>query len=343
MSLTRIVILGAGTMGTNMALDFARSGFEPQVVEVDEEQRARSREYARFGARFLHLNGLAKDDPEKVVGRIAFLEHPVRVMRAFSEAQWIVEAVPEKLELKHKVLTEAEAVAPEDAIVTSNTSSFLPSRIAGKLRRPERMLVTHFWNPPHLLPLVEVVPHPGTAPEVVDALLKVLVETGKHPILLRKEISGFIGNRLAFALQREAMDLIAKGVASAEDIDAVAALGFGRRIPISGIFGTCDLGGLDVYAAICDELFPGLCNDAAAPEKLKELVAQGKLGVKTGAGWRVYSQAEIEKLRHALSEELVRHANRDHADHSRSKAAQHTMILRGPSSATLPKVEKRGQ
>ncbi|GMV82616.1 MAG: butyryl-CoA dehydrogenase [Planctomycetota bacterium] len=339
MSTVSVVILGAGTMGTNIALDLARAGYRPQVVEVDADQRNRSREYARAGARFMHSNGLTDVHGEKLAERVTYAESPEQ---ALPTAEWVIEVVPEDLAVKQRVLAEAEKLASPTATISSNTSSILPSKLAAALKHPERFLATHFWNPAHLLPLVEVVPHAGTKQEVIDRVVKLLADAGKHPILLKREIAGFLGNRLAFARQREAMARVARGVAPPEDIDAVAALGFGRRMPISGIFGTADLGGLDVYRAICDELFPGLCADRAAPAKLRELVEQGKLGVKSGAGWRIYSTAEIEKLQQTLSEELVRHAQRDQADQTRAAAAQHTMILDSRSDASLRRM-KQGQ
>ena len=138
-----------------------------------------------------------------------------------------------------------------------------------------------------------------------------LERCGKQVVVLQKEVPGFIGNRLAFALQREAMDLVAKGVASPAEIDTVIRAGFGRRIPVSGIFGTADLGGLDVYLAICQSILPDLCAQTGAPAELKRLVASGRLGLKSGEGWYNYSSTEAAALRDAIATELVHHARRD--------------------------------
>jgi 3-hydroxybutyryl-CoA dehydrogenase len=233
---------------------------------------------------------------------------------AISGAEVVVEAVPENLSLKRRVFAGLEKLCRAEAILASNTSTFMPSKLAESLAHPQRFLVMHYWNPAHLMPLVEVVPHPRTEPTAVSRVTALLESCGKRPVLVRSEVPGFIGNRLAFALQREAMALVAKGVATPEDIDAVARAGFGRRIPVSGIFATADLGGLDVYSAICDQLFPDLCQDAAAPAALHQLVARGCLGVKSGRGWYEYTPAQITALRAELSEELIARAKHDRDD-----------------------------
>jgi 3-hydroxybutyryl-CoA dehydrogenase len=146
---------------------------------------------------------------------------------------------------------------------------------------------------------------------VTEEVRQLLVRCNKTPVLVRKEIDGFIGNRLAFALQREAMDLVARGVATPEDIDTVARTSFGRRIPVSGIFGTADLGGLDVYLEVCRSLFPQLCNDRVLPEALRRSVEHGHLGVKTRHGWKQYTAEEVAALNESLTGELVRQLQRD--------------------------------
>lgn len=308
MSTPTIALLGAGTMGTNIALDFAAHGFTVKLTDSIAAQLEKSRELARANAAILEKHGLLREAAGEVLARI---ENVPKLAEAVAGAELVVEAVPERLELKRQVFAELEKLCGHDTILASNTSTFMPSMLAEGLRHPERLLVAHYWNPAHLLPLVELVPHPRTAPEVLERVRALLLQCGKRPIVLKKEVLGFIGNRLAFALQREAMDLVAKGVASPEDIDAVASTSFGRRIPVSGVFGTADLGGLDVYAAICDSIFPDLCADKGAPAALKALVARGRLGAKTGAGWRDYTAEEIATLREALSAELIRQAKRD--------------------------------
>ncbi|MGV3722218.1 MAG: 3-hydroxyacyl-CoA dehydrogenase family protein, partial [Actinomycetota bacterium] len=218
----------------------------------------------------------------------------------------VIEAVSENLELKRALFREIGDYAPKDAVLASNTSSFVPSLLSAAAGRPERFLVAHYWNPAHLIPLVELVPSSETAPEVVEALCALYERLGKKPVVVRKEVLGFIGNRLQFALLREALSLVESGVATPEDIDTVVRSSFGRRLPVTGLFHTADLAGLDVLLAICRVLFPDLAANEAPGPAMSELVAAGRLGAKTDAGWFTYGPGEAEALRATLGAELIR-------------------------------------
>lgn len=295
-------------MGANIALNFAAHGFGVRLTDARESQLEAARGLMLVSAELLARHDLL---PEPITSVLTRVECKTDLDEAVAGAELILEAVPEDLELKRRIFADLERKSPSRTILASNTSTFVPSLVATGLAHPERMVVMHYWNPAHLIPLVEVVPHPRSTAAVLDRVMAVLKHCAKRPVLLRKEAPGFIGNRLAFALQREAMDLVAKGVASPEDIDAVARSGFGRRIPVSGIFGTADLGGLDVYLAVCRSIFPELCAEKTVPPALEQLVEQGRLGVKSGAGWSQYTPEQIQALRVALTEELVRQAKRD--------------------------------
>lgn len=308
MPLETLAILGAGTMGANIALDLAAHGKIVRLFDAKTEQLSVARTLISANAVALQAHGLLVDSVDAVLARVHFA---AGLANAADGAELVLEAIPENLNLKRALYAELEALIPEDAILASNTSTFMPSLLAEGLRRPERFLVVHYWNPAHLLPLVEMVPHARTEPGAAERVHMLLKTCGKQPIILKKEVPGFIGNRLAFALQREAMDLVAKGVATPDEIDAVVRGGFGRRVPVTGIFGTADLGGLDVYAAICDSIFPGLCAAHGTPEVLTRLIEQGRLGVKSGAGWRAYTPEEAAALRAALGEALIQYARQD--------------------------------
>lgn len=302
------MIVGAGTMGTNIALNFASHGFEVILADPQSIQLEKARSLATANAALLEKNGLLSEPVPSVLARIRC--EPDFKMHAPS-ADLVVEAVSERLDLKCQVFADLDRVCSQGAILASNTSTFMPSLLSAHLGHPERMLVMHYWNPAHLIPLVEIVPHPKTAPEVVERVTSLLNKCGKRSVLVRKEVPGFIGNRLAFAIQREAMDLVANEVATPAEIDLVASAGFGRRISVTGVFGTADLGGLDVYLSICNSIFPDLSTAKKAPEILSQLVAEGKLGIKSGAGWTDYTQEQILALQTALTEELVRQAAKD--------------------------------
>jgi len=306
---TTIAIVGAGTMGANIALDFAGHGFGVRLADVNPAQLEVARVTIETNARLLTQHGLLDD----AISRVADIVFTADLGRVAEGAVVVIEAVSENLEIKQKVFADLDRQCATEVILASNTSTFMPSKLAEGLMHPERLLVLHYWNPAHLVPLVEVVPHAGTLPAVVAWSRTLLEGCQKRPVVLTQEIAGFIGNRLAFALQREAMDLVARGIATPEDIDTVVKTGFGRRLPVSGLFGTADLGGLDVYQAVCQSLFPNLCDQKEVPAALAERVAAKQLGVKTGEGWSRYDAASADALRMAVAEELIRQAKLDRA------------------------------
>lgn len=309
--ISRVTIIGAGTMGANIALNLASAGAAVCLTDISEQQLAAALVTVKANAAFLSANMLLREDVADVLRRIAC---ETNLPTALAHAQLIIEAIPENLQMKLGLFAELDRSCAPEVIFASNTSTFLPSALASGLvhsPRATRLLVLHYWNPAHLIPLVEIVPHPRTDALVLAQVTRLVERGGKTAVVLRKETLGFIGNRLAFALQREAMDLVAKGVASPEEIDRVVKAGFGRRLPVTGVFGTADLGGLDVYLSICEHLYPDLCASSKAPADLQRLVATGRLGVKSGAGWKDYSPAEITALKDELAQELVLRAQLD--------------------------------
>ena len=319
MEKTKIAVIGAGTMGANIALSFAVHGFEVRLCDVSEAQLEKARASLRKHAAMMRSHGITTKAEAEVLAKVAF---GTDIEQSVDGVNLVLEAVRESLQLKLQVFTKLDRLCAPDVILASTTSTLMPSELAVGLinaHRKSRFLVMHYWNPAHLIPLVEVVPHRETQQEVLDFATTLLERCEMLPIQLRKEVPGFIGNRLAFALQREAMSLVSKGVAAPEDIDKVVKSSFGRRMPLTGIFGTADLGGLDVYLAICRLLFPDLCNDAKPNEQLARLVEQGKLGVKTGEGWKTYSPKQADDLYESLTVELIHRARQDNlvrSDHA---------------------------
>ena len=307
MSIRQIAVLGAGLMGTNIALDFALAGYPVRLTDAFPAQLQRSRETAVTNLQQLLEHDAVSEPEEAVLDRIAWRE---TVAETVGGADLVIEAVSEELELKRTLYRELAPHLTDTAILASNTSSFMPSLLADAVPSPERFLVAHYWNPAHLIPLVELVPSARTAPEVVEVLLALYVALGKQPVIVRKEALGFIGNRLQFALIREALSLVESGVATPADIDTVVRGSFGRRLPVTGLFQTADLAGLDVLHAICGVLFPDLAANSEPGPSMAALVAEGRLGTKTGAGWYDYGPGEAEALRARLGEELIRRSER---------------------------------
>lgn len=231
--------------------------------------------------------------------------------RAVKNASFIIEAIPEDLSLKHRLFRDLEAICDKDTLMASNTSGLSPTQLALPLSCRERFIVLHFWDPAHLVPLVEMVRIIETSDGTVQRAMDVLRTMRKKPVILNKEIKGFIGNRLQFALFREAQYLLEQGVASREDIDAAVTFGIGRRLPVTGPLLSADMGGLDVFAAISDYLFRDLSQATAALPVLTDLVAENKLGQKSGEGFYRWDPPQSEILNKKREAELIRFLKQD--------------------------------
>ncbi|EIM07160.1 putative 3-hydroxybutyryl-CoA dehydrogenase [Planococcus antarcticus DSM 14505] len=294
----KISILGAGTMGHSIALSAAWAGQTVSVYGINEQDLENADKGLNNKLKVMADNELfTAEQAEKIRKRIRLT---TLLEGAISDSTFIIEVVPEVLELKKELYSRLETLISDDVIIASNTSGFKPSLLAEEMRQPNRFLVTHFWNPGHLIPLVEVVKGEHTDEATVERALNVLKEMNKKAILLHKEIPGFIGNRLQYALFREAQALLDAGAASKEDIDAAVTYSIGRRLPVTGPLMTADMGGLDVFAAISNYLFEDLAKDQQSGETLSKLVEEKKLGDKTGEGfysWEPDISAELNKER----------------------------------------------
>lgn len=278
----RAAVLGAGIMGRNIAIALVRGGVEVSLFSRSEQTlldagRALERE------------------------RAAQIAYTTSIAEASSGAGLIIESVPESLALKLDVLREAESAATNDSVIATNTSSLSLSRLAEALARPGRFLGLHWFNPAHLIPLVEVVPIEPTSAEVVDWSASFLARIGKRPLVLAKPIEGFLANRLQYALIREALQLVSDGVATPEQIDAVITDCLGLRWAALGPMRTTDLAGVPTAMAVANQLFPTLSNATAPQPPLTELIDRGRLGVATCAGFFTYrDDDEVAQTRDRL-------------------------------------------
>ncbi|WP_214630401.1 3-hydroxyacyl-CoA dehydrogenase family protein [Paenibacillus agaridevorans] len=264
----RIGVLGAGTMGLAIASLFAEHGYEVSLYEPNDEMLRSVKNRLNKGT----LNIQLTNNFEKAVAK----------------ADLIIECVPEQLTVKREVYRQlASAIRPE-AIVASNTSTFPLQTLAQELPFANQMVIVHFFNPAHLIPLVEMVGLPDTPPSILEELAALLRKCGKTPVVLNKDIPGFIANRLQAALMREACYLLDNGVANAAQIDTVVSEGLGLRWAIKGPFEIADLGGLDIWAKVTGQLFPALSISTDTPGTIEKMVACGDLGVKSGSGYYQY-------------------------------------------------------
>lgn len=279
----RVAILGAGTMGHSIAISVAWANLEVKLYGVDNEDIKRAEKAIDEKLEFLVGNELMTSlNKSEIVGRI----HPtVYLEDAVKEATFIIEAAPENLQLKQDLYRKLDGICGEDVILASNTSGLSPTVIAEKTSFPERVIVTHFWNPGHLIPLVEVVRGEKTSDKTVERSMKLLTYMNKKPIEVKKDILGSVVNRLQYALFREAQYILEQGVATIEDIDKAVVYSIGRRLPVTGPFMTADMGGLDVFNSISTYLFEDLSVADRSLERMSNLVASNKLGQKNGEGF----------------------------------------------------------
>jgi 3-hydroxybutyryl-CoA dehydrogenase len=287
MNKPRIAVIGAGLMGHGIAQVFAVAGHD--VTITDSHQPALDSVRERIAANLRDLG----DDPGAVerVKPIADLAACVR------DADYVVEAILEDMPLKQRTFAEIEKHVRPDTILASNTSVMPITQIMQGLTHRERALGTHWWNPPFLVPLVEVIETQWTSPEAVAFTMKLHADAGKTPAHVKKDVPGFIGNRLQHALWREAISLVEHGICDAETVDAVIKAAFGRRLAVLGPLENADLVGTDLTLAIHQTVLPAIDSRPGPSPYLEKLVASGKLGFKSGEGFRKWSPEEQAALR----------------------------------------------
>jgi 3-hydroxybutyryl-CoA dehydrogenase len=287
-------VVGGGLMGVGIATRFALAGHATLVVEADPARAAGIPLLAADILSQLVDAGLI-DVPRRdaALARLRVEGEPDEL----AGAAMVIEAIPEVLAAKHALYAKLEAILAPDAIIASNTSGFPPDALSGHLAHPARFLVAHFWNPPHLIPLVEVVPGARTAPEVVERCVRLLAGTGAEPVVLKAAIPGFIGNRLQFAVLREALHIVRSGAATPETVDAVMKACLGRRYSIMGPFESADLGGLHTLMGIGANLMPELAKDEDVLDLMRAHVEKGELGASTGQGFYTWDEDRFEDLK----------------------------------------------
>jgi 3-hydroxybutyryl-CoA dehydrogenase len=299
----RIAVIGAGIMGHGIAQEFAVAGYDVGLYDVDDERLAAAG--ARIAANLERLAAAGVIAPGTAATAAGRIRTSTIVAEAARGANYVVEAAPEQLPLKQQLFEELDQLCPPPAILASNTSTFVPSRLTTAMRHPERVLVTHYFNPPFLLPLVEVVRSPVTTEGTVATTVALLSGIGKCPVVVQREVPGFIGNRLQLALVREALSIVAQGIATPEDVDLVIRTSLGRRWSVAGVFETSDAAGLDTVLAVCGQLFPAIESSPEIPAFFQEMVARGEYGLKSGKGFYDWPPEKAEALRERISNALI--------------------------------------
>ena len=301
MSKAKITVIGAGFMGHGIAQVFALAGHDVTLYDSVADTLATAK------ARILtNLKDLGDD--ERAVERVTLQGDMALALR---EADYVVEAVLEDLPLKQKLFAEIERHVRPDTILASNTSVIPITSIMQTLKRRERALGTHWWNPPFLVPLVEVIQTEWTSPEVIDFTMKLHADAGKKPAHVMKDVPGFIGNRLQHALWREAISLVERGICDAETVDSVIKAAFGRRLAVLGPLENADMVGTDLTLAIHQTVLDDIDSRPGPSPYLKKLVADGKLGFKSGEGFRTWSPQQQAELRAKVVAHLKEARTRD--------------------------------
>jgi 3-hydroxybutyryl-CoA dehydrogenase len=297
----RIGIVGAGLMGHGIAMAFALAGHDVKVHDAVPQALAtlRSRVEKNLTDLGYDPSVAAKVEPADTLGG------------AVGDADVVVEAALEKLELKQDIFAELERLAPRHALLASNTSVIPIGKIAARVSTKDRVLGTHWWNPPWLVPLVEVIETEGTSQATIAAMIGLLRSLGKTTVHVRKDVPGFIGNRLQHALWREAISLVQNGVCDAETVDTVVKAGFGRRLGVIGPLENADLVGTDLTLDIHRQVLADLDRTPGPLPYLIDLVERGRLGFKSGEGFRKWTPEQQAQLRERVTAQLKRAAAED--------------------------------
>jgi 3-hydroxybutyryl-CoA dehydrogenase/5-formyl-3-hydroxy-2-methylpyridine 4-carboxylate dehydrogenase len=293
----RAAVIGTGTMGPGMGAVLARAGIETALYDVSEDALER----AAAGAA---LAGDVLDRLEAPLIDGGSVRFEKDLAAALGGADFVLEAVPEKLELKQEVFRDAERHVGPEAILASNTSGIPITQIATACERPERVVGMHWSNPPHLIPMIEVIPGKRTSQAVVDATCALIRGLGYHPVV-EEEVPGFVENRILYAILRECLDLVDRGIIDPQGLDLNVRWGIGYKLAVIGPMELLDMAGLDIYKAVGSYLNRDLSTSGDVSKTIHDLIDQGRLGMKTGGGIYDYTPEQIEQLRAQRAAKLV--------------------------------------
>ncbi len=299
----RVAVVGAGLMGHGLAMEFALAGCDVGLHDIAEERVQAGLDRIQASLRMMAAAGLiSQDRVEPAYNRI---RGGTQLDAVVSGSQVVVESAVENLSVKQDIFRALDRLCPPGTILASNTSSFMPSQLAAATKRPGMVLVAHHFNPPHLLPGVEVVRSEQTSDEAVTTICELLKRAGKRPVVIR-ETPGFIAVRLQAALLREAASIVSHGIASPQDVDTLIRNSFGRRLAVAGVFEVSDIAGWDIIVAAFSKLYPDLDRSTEMSPLLTEKLETGDLGKKTGHGFYDWTTKAGEAKQQHITEVLIR-------------------------------------
>lgn len=287
----KVAIAGAGTMGASMAAIFARFGYDVILYDIFPAALEKAKNLIALNQKTEVSEGIVtQEESDALIARIQYTGD----VQDFKPADFVVEAVLERMDVKHKFWEEASRIVDEDVVMASNTSGLSITKIAEVIHKPERFGGMHWINPPHIIPLIEVIQGEKTSDEAAGAIRDLALKVGRKPVIV-KDAPGFALNRIQLAILRECLHIVDEGIASPEAVDDVMKYGLGLRYACLGPFEVCDLGGLDIFNNIASYLFADLCDKKEPFGMLADRAAKGQFGVKTGAGFYDYSGDKAEK------------------------------------------------
>jgi len=302
--IARLAVVGSGLMGHAIAQEFAFAGYEVHIHDITEEKLKQAIKNIETNLKMLVEIGTVT--PVQTESVLKNIHSSTELKETVREADVVIESVSENLELKQGIFQKLDHLCPGHTILASNSSTLMPSLLASVTQRPDKVLVTHYINPPHLLPLVEIVRHKTTSDETVSTIYDLYVKVGKSPAIVQKEAPGFVGNRLQIALLREALSIVEQGIAAPEDVDIIVRTGFGRRYAAAGPFEILGLAGWDLVLAACQYLVPHLESSTEISPLLKQKVDAGELGLKAGKGFYDWTPESGEALKKRIARILVK-------------------------------------
>jgi 5-formyl-3-hydroxy-2-methylpyridine 4-carboxylic acid 5-dehydrogenase len=291
-------VVGLGTMGPGIAATLARAGLRVSAFDADPAKRDRA--IQGFASAAAVLTALSVPD----AGAHEIAVHD-SLASCVAGTDLVIETVPEDLDLKIRVFRDIEAHVGDDCILASDTSGIPITRIQAGTRLPGRVVGMHWSNPPHIIPMIEVICGEKTAPAAASALVELIRRCGHLPITIRKDVPGFVENRVLYAVMRECLDLVEQGVIDPQDLDACVSWGIGYKLAVVGPMALLDMAGLDIYAAVSSYLNKELCSRTDTAGYIAERTARNKLGIKTGGGIYDYTPERIAELQRARAAKLV--------------------------------------